>query len=502
MRICNRIVAIVLCIVLITGMLAIMPMTVSAAEPNDSQPEASISNKDVSVTGANSLGNMLADKYEESADKDENIGYGIYNIEVEGKTAQVEVQSKSDARLIVSIFDEEGKKMLGSGMTEISSDDKLVEVTLEIETMPQYFLARAFITDGEENTPLCKQFESNIYTKNMQEFLAKTTDDFDKDKVLNLDSKKDENFLVYNDDTIIINNDDENKNVVKSANDESKKYVIENIDDSISGLKEGDIFSYESGDGNLLIIKVKSISIDGKTATIYGDEINPEDAFDYIKIDAKQGAEETSVDNSKLDEGIEYAGADKQKRSPKDKLPTGLTLADIDGTLGTSLEYKINKNNSDKKINGKVGVKIEADIKFYYDAHLFEDDELEVSAVIKYELTVGIELELKNKQEIKIPLGRIEISPWPGLFVRLTPALVLEGKVKLNLQVKVKGQVGFGFEYGQAVDKTKAPTIDSEFKMTGELFVGVSLAPDIALLGDLAKAGFDARAGIKLKAEL
>lgn len=37
-----------------------------------------------------------------------------------------------------------------------------------------------------------------------KEFLAKTTDDFDEEKVLNLDDDDTNNFAVYGDDTIII----------------------------------------------------------------------------------------------------------------------------------------------------------------------------------------------------------------------------------------------------------------------------------------------------------
>ena len=490
-------ISLILILTMIVSIFTIIPFSASAEETPDTTAE--LTNDDISVTGADSLGTMLADAYEENATDTENTGSGIYAVEVEGKTARVDMRVLTDAQLIVSIFDEDGKTMYGSGMTDVSPDDRIVELTLEIDTMPQYFLIRAFLLDKITNLPLCKQFENNYYTQEMQEFFAKTTDDFEEEKVLNLDGNKDENFLVYNDDTIIIENDDENTNVITKTDDDSKEYVIENIDEHIAALKAGDIFSYDSGDANLLIIKISSIVINGTTATIIGDEIKPEDVFDYIRIDAKQGAGDTSVDNSDLGDNIEYLGEDDDDN---DLAPTGLELADIEATLGTSLSYKIFENKSSVKVNGNIGVKIEADIKFYYDAHLFEDDELEISVVLKYELSASLELELKNKQEIKIPIGRIEMMPCPGLIVRLTPALILEGKLSIKLQAKIKGQVGFGFEYGQAVDKTKAPTIETELKISGELFIGLSLAPEVAIIGDLASAELDARAGIKLTAEM
>ena len=489
--------SIVLVIVMIASIISVIPLQSSAEVITNSK--ANLTNDELTVSGTNSLGNMLASKYEESAENADNSGNRIYAVEITNKQVSVDLRVLVDAQLIVAIFDEEGNNMYGSGVTEVTSDDRTVELALEVGTMPQYFLIRAFLLDKLTELPLCEQYENNYYTQKMQEFFAKTTNDFDADRVFNLDDSEDNNFLVYNDDTILIENEDENTNIISKADDDSKEYIITNIDDSIASLKAGDIFSYDQGDSNLLILKISSIRIDGSTATIRGDELEPEDVFDYIRIDAKQGAGEASVDNTNLGDNIEYIGEDVDKSN---LAPTGLELIDIDATLGTSLSYKIFENGSNIKVNGKIGVKIEADIKFYYDAHLFEDDELEISAVLKYELSASLKLELKKKQEIKIPIGYFEISPFPGLIVGLTPALILEGKLSFELKATIKGQVGFGFQYGQAVDKTKAPTVETEIKISGELFIGLSLAPKIALYGDLAKAEFDARAGINLKATL
>lgn len=49
--------------------------------------------------------------------------------------------------------------------------------------------------------------------------------------MLNLDANQNNYFLVYNDETIIIENDDQNINVVIKADDKSKEYFIKNIDE-------------------------------------------------------------------------------------------------------------------------------------------------------------------------------------------------------------------------------------------------------------------------------
>lgn len=60
---------------------------------------------------------------------------------------------------------------------------------------------------------------------------SKNTGDFEADKVLNLDANQNNYFLVYNDETIIIENDDQNINVVIKADDKNKEYFIKNIDE-------------------------------------------------------------------------------------------------------------------------------------------------------------------------------------------------------------------------------------------------------------------------------
>ena len=279
-------ISVLLALVMVLGVITVVPISASAEETDhDNEANAELVDNDLSVTGTNSLGTMLAEEYEENADNTEKTGSGVYAVEITGNTARVDVRALVDAQLVVSIFDEDGNNMYGSGMIDVTPDDTVVELTFEIDSMPQYFLIRAFLLDKITNLPLCKQFENNYYTQEMQEFFAKATDDFDEDKVLNLDNSEEDNFLVYNDDTIIIENDNEYANVVTQANDDRKEYVIENIDEHIASLQEGDIFSYDFGVGNFLIVKVSSIEINGTTATIQGTKMDLQEAFKYIKID-------------------------------------------------------------------------------------------------------------------------------------------------------------------------------------------------------------------------
>ena len=57
-------------------------------------------------------------------------------------------------------------------------------------------------------------------------------------------------------------------NNVASVDDENFTYVIENADESITSLVEGDVFVYLYGKNEILIVKVASIQVNGNTVTI------------------------------------------------------------------------------------------------------------------------------------------------------------------------------------------------------------------------------------------
>ena len=92
-----------------------------------------------------------------------------------------------------------------------------------------------------------------MYTRDMQELLASTVDDYDPDRVLNLDSDKTTNFAVYGEDTIVIDYVP-GVNTVSAIDDESRTYVINNADDQIKALQPGDVLAYPFAVNDILIV--------------------------------------------------------------------------------------------------------------------------------------------------------------------------------------------------------------------------------------------------------
>lgn len=126
--------------------------------------------------------------------------------------------------------------------------------------MPQYYYIKAFMVDEEYN-PCGNSYESSLYTKDMQEFLNKTTDDFSyTNKVLNLDDNEETNFAVYANEIKVIRSYWEENRLV-SSDEGNNVYIFENIDSDIKELRTGDAISYESEDGNVVLIKIDTITI-------------------------------------------------------------------------------------------------------------------------------------------------------------------------------------------------------------------------------------------------
>ena len=494
----------IIVLTMLVSLFSATPLSVAAEEISycDTGSSAALENDDLAFIGNNSLGTMLAAEYDKNSEDTEPSGCGIYSVEVEGKTARADVRVLTDSRLIVAIFDEDGQNMYGSGISDVTAEDSIVELPLELDTIPEYFTVKAFLIDKLTDLPLCKQYETDRYTQRMHEFFSKTVDDFDEAKVLNLDDSDEENFLVYDSDTVIIESGDTNK--VTKSDRNTKEYVIENIDESVSSLKPDDIFSCDLGDNKLLIIKIISINITGSTAFIIGEEPDLEEAFDYIRIDTSHNAGEVEVDNSALDDDvtcIEY-GDD-------DLVPTGWELIDSEFEASTELNYKFDikehKNEQDtfetnNKNSVSLNLKLSVDVKCYYDAHLFQDDEVEFSFTLKYELGASLDLKLSGK--LKRPLGYLTFMPIPAVTVSFTPSLVLSGKVEAKFSLKTKGQIGKAFKNGFFEDLYKAPQSEFSLKLKAEVFIGLSLVPEIAIAGGIIKAKAEAEAGVKIKAEL
>ena len=460
-----------------------------------SETETKAIRSDLSVEGTDSVGELLAEELVNVASQqEENNGCNVFTIDVSEDTATVYFETTQDATLVVAVYDENGSQMLAYGKKEVTQDETIAVVDIDSGSMPQYFLVRGYLIETETLRPICTGYESSMYTQEMQEFLSKTTDDFDEEKVLNLDEDTTNNFAVYSDDTIIIPESAQNNQVV-SVDDTNRVYVIENADDTVTSLQEGDIFSHEYGDGDVLIVKVASIQIDGTTVTITGADTSAEEVFDYVKVDSTAGLGTAEIDDSNLEDGVTYEGL--ADMSEEDDIET-YALVDGDASASMGISMKINLwtpgEKERVKVTGDVSLKMTTSIKVYiatnYQYFEFRMD---------YKAKMGIGISGKGRlRDTKFP--QIVLRPLPAVRVGYSPSLEFSANVKCEFSGTIKGTVGMAVASDDTEIKSfdSTPKVDADLDLEGTIFLGFAFEPKISaeiVKVELASASLEGKIG-------
>ena len=473
-----------------TIIFSVFTVSVSAVtnDENASAQNASIQNN-LSVQGTSSVGAMLANEIEDKNEEtEENNGCNVFSVAVSGNNAVISFETIVDATLLVAIYNENCDTLIATGTTEVKKGETERNVTLDTENMPQYFYVKGYLIDTVTNKPLCTAYSSPMYTKEMQEFLAKTTDDFDENKVLNFDNEDDNNFAVYNGDVKLVD-DSGDKNKVTKSDDTTKTYVIENIDESISSLNEGDIFSYNYSDGDALVVKIAKITIDGTTATITGADTELDEVFDYVKIDSTAKKSDFTYDDSNLSDELKVEEASSRSRTSR--------AVDMEASAAFSTGFAINYSPNDTiSVTGSLSFGLSVSAKVY------------VSLSYQY-------LELISKQSLGVEisvsatmfshdfsLGEYGVSPVPGLYISIEPAVSFEGEIEVSFGASVETQFGFSVSSSEGYkDLSKAAEIKTELKVKGKLFIGLKVTGKVKLLGAVAEGGISGKIGPEISAE-
>lgn len=453
---------------------------------------------DLSVEGTNSFGNIVAGEFSrEAAQQQENNGCNIFSIEITGTTADISYETVEDCTLVVGIYEEDEIKMLAVRKIDVLANETHAAVEFEPGEIPEYFWVRGFLVDTETLQPLCMSYESPMYTQEMQEFLAKTTNDFDAGLVLNLDEDTTNNFAVYNEETIRIPQN-EDANQIVSADETNHVYVIENADENISSLQPDDIFSYEYGENELLIVKVANVRMDGTTATVTGADASMEEIFDYVKIDGESGLEDAVVDPSTCGESVSYEGIVDYEE--EDEVQAYAWEGGGNESFALSYKFmdkKLGTDSSSVKLSGSLDLKLEASLKFYI-ALKYQYLELKID----YSGKLGVAL--SGNARGKVGIGNIGISPIPGVYIEFTPSFVVEASAKIEFDGKLTGTVGFSVSNDEGMrNLTSSPSLKGEIKGEVTIFLGLSLEPKIKILSDaIAYASLDATLGGELTAKM
>ena len=496
-----------ICIAMATVITTVyQPDRTAWAETSTIQPDT-VTENEIQTEGTNSFGNLLNKELEEKLDEQkENAGYNVFSLEVTGTTVNVELEALEACTLVVGIYDEAGTTMLGSGTVDVPEKAESATVTVNIDSMPTYFDAKAYLIDSETQAPLCQVFDCPVYTQEMQEFLKKSVNDFDSDRVLNLDDSVDNNFAVFQDNVKYIE-EQENANRVTTEDEANNTYVIENASAEIQALQPGDTTALEYAAGQVLIIKVASITLDGTTATIVGEDTSLEEVFEYMKIDTESYTGDAAVDTSNLEEGITYRGmstseeVQAQTVAAEDEMTADQAgSADKEGiTLKYDIDCSLSSEHNEVKVSGSVEINVKVNLNLCITP---TKQYFEFCIDYKLQTSIGV----TGKIKFVFPLGKMEFSPVAGVYIRITPKVEEEFSGSLTLTATLTGRVGASITVGaSAVNLSKSPTLNTSLRIEGRAYIGVVFEPEIVLVCDqLLRAGVAFRVGaaLTLKSDL
>ena len=453
----------------ITAMLLVVIMCVSApttalAEGTVAQNNAETvsGQSDVTITGTDSVGNMVAKEATAQQEDQQGKKASISGLNFNGNKAEVEFYTTEDADLVVAVYDEQQVQMLGSGKVTVAAGDTTATVTVNA-TMPKYFVASAYLLQKDTHKPLCDLYTTQLYTKEIQEVKNSTIDDYKEENVLELDSSdRDNNFAVYNDETVVA--DESSKKNQITANGDGT-YTVKKADASFTGLKKGDTFSYKYEDGSVLLVKIADILVNGTTVTIREDtNTDLTDFFEYLKIETDGSEPENmSVDENGMDAGVSLI--QEMSDTP------AATAFQGEGNFEQSVSYSLN----DKKLTGTLTLRFSESLNYYIAVK-----RQYFSFQLAY--SMGISGSITKELGKAFSLGKIQTTPVPGVNVAFKPAFVVKASGTISFNAEFKGKLGGSYDSNVGFsDLSSEPSCKSKIVVEGTLFLGfeASIVPSV-----------------------
>lgn len=449
-------------------------------EDGESVSENSVSeNNLVTVNATNALGRYFAESVSETvSEENNNTGCDVYEVTWNGREAAVSFRTTERSILIVGMYEEGSGKLAASGSVDVWPKDTEASVSIEADNIPEYFVLRAFLVEPDSARPLGRVYETEDYTRKMQEFYAKTTADFASEQVLNLDEDTYNNFLVFSQDVKVIpkyENTDVNKVVV--CDEDNRSYKIENPNENITSLTAGDIIAYYYDDNALIITKVYSITTgteEGKpVAVILGEDADFASVIEFIKV----GAENPAANPRSA-----YAAyADSATHS------SHWSIHDWSKDDGKSLSVNL------KDIGGESTIRIFRDSR-----EKIEKTELEIS----YGATASVECKIDGE------LPRWELGN-PTMPTNV-PGVTLSCKIEVKLAAEVigsymgslSGSVGVAIGKGGVRNISRTPEFVLSESEEASVSLGLVFSPMIKFLHeDIISAALEVDGGVKVTAK-
>lgn len=436
------------------------------AEAENVQPQVENS---VTMEGTNSFGNLLANTMNESPEaQTEGEDNRVCDLVIEGTTATVEYTTTKNAKVVVAVYTEDGTKMLGSGTAEVTPEETAVVVEIQISPMPTYYSAGAYLLDAKTNDPLSPVFRTQLYTKAVQDIKNSTVEDYDPEKVLNLDEDNTTNFAVFGDRTILVRED----SPVQITGGDGV-YTVSNADERFLGMVAGDSFAMPQENGEYLIVKAEKVSVKGDTVTIQEDkDADLQDVFAAIKIEVTADEKDTTYDSSTLDPEFTHISPEEFYAGEDDE---PVTYIDFEDEKSFEREFETDGDVLKGKVKLDGTFKLQVYTAGTY-AHVSWNITLSVTG--KVEVKVKVTDYVRDFDTVKMKLLGGTVS------VDYTPKFYFKASVSLKYSIKLKASVGkvYDSDVGGWTDASSAPKLESALEFSGSLYVGIGGELSLSLL--------------------
>ncbi len=493
MKLSKKLLSLLLCMLMLAG---VMPVGAFAEnEPTDARTES-----DSAIGGASGMGLILNNLEQTNTDENDS-GCSVSNCTIKGKEAFVRFGASKDCILVVAIYDENTNQMLGSGIKNIGSEDKEATLSIDIATMPEYYLVKVFMLN-EDYSPLSSSFSFFEHTSVYEEFMSVTPDDFDDERIVEFGEDVEESFGALSEDVVIPDTD---KSMTVDYNPETGVYTFINPVEEIKNLKVGDSLYYEIDYDDIIILKVAKIEISGNAVYITEDiEIALDDVFDYIRYDEGFDTDDynpADVDCGEYSEMTDFEVIDSEEYNFEEGLKTqsedaGDEGSDIKGQI-ISTNFKINfidKKSEHEvfqaKVTGSIGITIGASARLHWDIKIGPDYfEYKVSVETKTELNLSVTgsvsvpadeicWQIDGKDKDGNPKGfKLGNTGLFRLYIKIYPVISLEAKIDL-IKITILNEKGVILNSTDGYNKisNESKWIDGDFlDLTITLKIGVGI---------------------------
>ena len=267
--------------------------------------DVSLDTSQISVSSANSLGEMISEEMEaQQKELEESSGNLIREVEMYDNIARVMFTAQESCTVVVGIYSEDEIRMYGCGVMEVDAEQTEIAVPINLDVMPEYYLVKAFLTDTETKAPISPAYYNDNYTKVMVEFFATEIGDFDvpESQLLVFDENKTVadnpyNFAVFSDSTVIFESDG-TQNVLTNNGDDT--YPVQNPSDGVAALQAGQTAAFRNVDGSFEFLKIAECTADGDTVILKKDELEPQEIFRFFRLEADGAMEQAEEPEAAL----------------------------------------------------------------------------------------------------------------------------------------------------------------------------------------------------------